>query len=82
MKFQSCKGKAYCRDDGTTCLTCGRSLEEVERTRALIAMLADAAADSGYEDVEAFTAYVGEKAGKAARRRISEGTSPLRPDMA
>jgi hypothetical protein len=82
VKFQSCKGKAYCRDDGKTCLTCGRSLEEIDKTRALIALLADAAVDMGYDDVEVFTAYIGEKAGKSARRTLDGTGSPLVQTMA
>lgn len=30
--FTPCKGKTVCRDDGATCLTCGRSFaEQVEK---------------------------------------------------
>ena len=81
MNFQSCKGKAFCRDDGVTCLTCGRSLEEISRTRALIAMVADAVVELGYDDVETVTAYVGEKAGKSARHLLNGGMAPLRQGM-
>ena len=60
-RFNPCKGKNDCRDDGTTCLTCGRSLHEIEETRRLIDALAELAIAQGYENVGEFAAYVARK---------------------
>ena len=59
--FTPCKGKTACRDDGTTCLTCGRSLNEIEDTRRLIDGLAELAIAQHYENVGEFAAYVAGK---------------------
>lgn len=39
--FNGCKGKTLCRENGTECRTCGRSLDEIYTTRRLIGALAD-----------------------------------------
>lgn len=67
--FTPCRGKTACRDDGLICLTCGRSLAEVEATRRLIDALADLALQHGYGNVDEFAAYVAGKVGKKVRHR-------------
>lgn len=56
--FKPCLGKNACRDDGVTCLTCGRSLEEIKRTQDLVAGLTDLATEYGYENHAEFAEYV------------------------
>lgn len=67
--FTPCKGKTAYRDDGERCLTCERSFAEIEQTRALIDALADFAIAQSYDNVEAFAAYVADKAVKKVRHR-------------
>ncbi len=67
MQFNSCRGKDYCTEDGTHCEGCGRSHEEVARTRELIGMVADYALALGYENFEEFTQFIGDKAAKKVR---------------
>ncbi len=67
--FSPCRGKTACRDDGTTCLTCGRDLQEIEATRRLIDGLAGLAIDQAYENVNDFMAYVAGKVEKKVRHR-------------
>ncbi len=67
--FTPCKGLTACRDDGTRCLTCGRSLDEIARTRELIDALAEFACAQGYSNVEAFSTYVASKIEKKVRSR-------------
>lgn len=67
--FTPCKGQTACRDDGETCLTCGRSLAEIEQTRSLIDALADLAVNQGYDNVEEFAGYVAGKVVKKVRHR-------------
>jgi hypothetical protein len=67
--FAPCKGKTACRDDGEQCLVCGRSFEEITRTRELIDALADFACAQRYDNVDAFAAYVARKVEKKVRTR-------------
>lgn len=67
--FSPCKGKTACRDDGSECLTCGRSFTEIEQTRRLIDALAEFACAQGYDNIGEFTSYVADKLEKKARYR-------------
>lgn len=67
--FVPCKGQNACRDDGTTCLTCGRSLAEIEETRRLVDGLAELAETYRYDNVAEFAAYVAGKVEKKVRHR-------------
>lgn len=67
--FTPCKGKTACRDDGEKCLVCERSFAEITRTRELIDALADLACAQGYDNVDAFAAYVARKVEKKVRHR-------------
>ena len=69
MKFVPCQGKTACRDDGSRCLTCGRSLEEIEQLRTLLGKLADMALTHNYTNVEEFGAYIARKVAKTITYR-------------
>ncbi len=69
--FKPCQGQTACRDDGKTCLTCGRSWVEIEHTRSLIDALAEMAVNQGYDNVEEFAGYVADKVVKKVRHRRS-----------
>jgi hypothetical protein len=72
--FTPCKGKTACRDNGEQCLVCGRSLEEITRTRELINALADFACAQNYDNVSEFADYIARKLEKKLRhRREDEG---------
>jgi hypothetical protein len=72
--FTPCKGKTACRDDGEQCLVCGRSFAEITRTRQLIDELADLACAQGYNNIDAFVAYIARKVEKKVKhRREDEG---------
>lgn len=73
-QFKPCAGKTACRDDNTTCLVCGRSLETIEATRRLIDGLAELALAEGYENVDEFAAYVAAKVAKKVRHRQASAT--------
>jgi predicted Fe-S protein YdhL (DUF1289 family) len=70
--FTPCKGLATCRDDGQSCLTCGRGLDEIARLRDLIDGLADLAVRKDYDNVEHYLAYVTEKVAKKIRHRRAQ----------
>lgn len=67
--FKPCQGKDACKDDGVLCLTCGRSLAEIEETRRLIDGLAKLALENDYANVDEFAAYVARKMAKVVRHR-------------
>jgi phosphoribosyl-dephospho-CoA transferase len=67
--FTPCKGKTACRDDGRQCLVCGRSFEEIARTRELIDALANLACEEGYDNIDEFAEYVAHKLAKKIRHR-------------
>lgn len=67
--FVVCKGQTACRDDGQTCLTCGRSLAEIETARRLIDELAELALARDYANVDEFAAYVAAKVVKKVKHR-------------
>ncbi|MDD2701347.1 MAG: hypothetical protein PHH36_08930 [Sideroxydans sp.] len=68
-RFNPCKGKTACRDDGERCITCDRSFAEIEQTRALIDQLAEFAMAQGYVNVDEFAAYVADKMVKKVKHR-------------
>ena len=68
-RFNPCKGKTVCRDDGECCLACGRSFAEIEQTRALIDALVAFAIQQEYESMEEFAAHVADKLVKKVRHR-------------
>ena len=68
-RFNPCKGKTACRDDGSRCLTCGRNFTEIEQTRNLIDALAEFVCAQGYDNVGEFAAYVADKVEKKVAYR-------------
>ncbi|HEB96257.1 MAG TPA: DUF1289 domain-containing protein [Sedimenticola thiotaurini] len=72
MQFSPCKGGENCTQGGTHCQGCGRSHEEIAATRELIAGITRFALEMGYENVEQFTAFVGDKAAKKIRMAQAE----------
>ena len=67
--FKPCQGKTACRDNGMSCLTCGRGLQEIERLRALMDQLATLAIEYDYENVEEYTTYIARKLDKSITYR-------------
>lgn len=72
--FRPCAGQTACRDDGTTCLTCGRSLAAIVETRRLLDELTEFVLAEDYDNVEEFTAYVAKKIEKKVRHRRAGGS--------
>ncbi len=64
MQFNACQGKDNCTEGGTHCEGCGRSHEEIARTRELIGTVANYALQMEYENYQEFTAFIADKAAK------------------
>ncbi|MBF0470601.1 MAG: hypothetical protein HQL48_04425 [Gammaproteobacteria bacterium] len=72
--FQPCQGKSSCRDDGSRCLTCGRTLVEIQQLRDGLDLLATLALDYHYDNSQDYCDYISRKLEKKiAARRESEG---------
>jgi len=71
-QFKPCQGKMACRDDGTRCLTCGRSLQEIIQLRDLMAQLADLAIDYDYENISEYSAYIAQKLEKSIAYHLQQ----------
>ncbi len=56
--FRPCLGKTACTEGGDDCRACGRSFEEIERTRQLVNGLARLALEMDYDNPRAFADYV------------------------
>lgn len=69
QNFKPCVGKNACRDSEHSCLTCGRPLAEVARTRELIDQLAEFVIASGYGNVDEFATYIARKVVKKVEHR-------------
>ena len=76
-RFRPCLGKTACVDDGDRCRTCGRSLQEVARTRELIEAIAACALDLDYENYAEFADYVARKATAKIRHQREASTADV-----
>jgi hypothetical protein len=68
-RFEPCRGKNACRDNGERCLTCGRESSEIARLRLAIDALANLAMEHGYDNSEEFSNYVARKLFKTIAHR-------------
>lgn len=71
MQFSPCKGGDYCSSEGSHCAGCGRSHQEIAQTRELVMALTQFAMKMGYENVEEFTGFVGDKAARNVRKQLA-----------
>lgn len=68
MQFIPCKDRNACTEDGTVCKGCGRTHQEIARSRELVAQVADFINTMGYENPEAFVDYLTRKVLKKTKR--------------
>lgn len=70
MKFVPCQGRNACREDDTSCLTCGRTLEEIVELRQITDRLSALAQTRQYDNLDDFLAHVAHK----VRKKVSSAT--------
>ncbi|NOQ15845.1 MAG: DUF1289 domain-containing protein [Methyloprofundus sp.] len=58
MKFNPCRGGAFCTDAGTHCEGCGRSHVEIAETKVLVKGLVEFVKKQDYDNVEDFAASI------------------------
>ncbi|NOQ63074.1 MAG: DUF1289 domain-containing protein [Methyloprofundus sp.] len=58
MKFNPCKGSAFCTEEGTHCQGCGRSHEEISETRSLVNSLVEFVQKQDYDNPEDFAQFI------------------------
>jgi hypothetical protein len=74
QSFRPCLGKTVCRDNGDVCLSCGRPLVDVARTRELIEHLTEFVIAADYDNVQDFADYIARKLVKKVKyRRETDG---------
>ena len=61
MFFKACIGRDACNEDGDHCRACGRPHSEIEKTRRIVADLADFILEMGYENYDEFLEYLRRK---------------------
>ena len=71
MKFIPCQGKHSCRENEEKCLTCGRTLEEINLLRDLMDQLASLAIAYEYDNVDQFAEYISRKLPKMVSHRLA-----------
>ena len=62
--FKPCINRNACNDDGVRCRSCGRSLEEIIKTKAVVDSVFNFIQEMGYENSEDFMEYLTRKIGK------------------
>lgn len=74
--FKPCLGKTACAENETHCLTCGRTLATIARTRRLVDDLVALAVEEDYDNVDDFMAYISRRVGKKIKHlRQQSGSS-------
>ncbi len=63
-RFNPCKGREECKELGDRCITCGRSLDEIARTKLLVDEVFGFIQQMGYENGDEFMAYLQRKISK------------------
>lgn len=76
MQFSPCRGGDNCTDTDP-CGGCRRSRAEIDATRDVIAAVVRHAQAMGYENVEEFTRFVGDKAAKRIRQAREDAAAGL-----
>ena len=64
MNFKPCINRTACTEDGTHCRSCGRSHEEIMRTRLLINSITAFASEMDYDNNDDFLDYITKKVNK------------------
>ncbi len=63
-EFNPCIGRNACRDDGQRCLTCGRTLDEIVKTKQLVDSVFIFINEMDYNNSDEFMAYLSRKIAK------------------
>ncbi len=77
-QFVACKGKTACHENETRCLSCGRSLDEIYGTRALVDALVSFVQTMGYQNCDTFFDYVTTRASKKLNHLNQTAGIPLK----
>lgn len=71
-QFKPCVNKNACSEVGSHCLSCGRPLDEVYKTRELIEQLSVFVLDAEYENLDDFLAYLSKKVKAKVNYRLNQ----------
>lgn len=62
--FKPCINRNACNDDGVRCRSCGRTLDEIVKTKTLVDNVFNFLCEMDYENSEEFMAYLSRKIAK------------------
>jgi hypothetical protein len=62
--FKPCINRNACRDDGERCLVCGRSLQEIAKTKSVVDSVHAFLQEMAYDNPAEFMDYLGRKIAK------------------
>lgn len=62
--FKPCINRNACNDDGVRCRSCGRSLDEIVRTKALVDSVFNFIREMDYDNSDEFMGYLSRKIAK------------------
>lgn len=68
-RFNPCKDRNACTEDGTICKGCGRTHPEIAQTRAITADLVYFISNMDYENPDEFMAYLSRKVLKKIKKQ-------------
>lgn len=68
-QFKPCVGRLACAEGITHCMSCGRPIDHVVRTRQVVNDLAELIMDADYDNVEEFLEYIVSKTKKKINHR-------------
>jgi hypothetical protein len=66
-RFNPCKDRNACTEDGVMCKGCGRTYVEIARTRTLVNEIVQFVTTMGYENPDDFMAYLSRKVAKKTK---------------
>lgn len=70
--FKPCINRNACNDDGVRCRSCGRTLEEVIKTKALVDAVYNFIREMDYDNSDEFMGYLSRKIDK----KMAHATKP------
>jgi hypothetical protein len=77
--FNPCAGNNACNEDGTHCRACGRSHDEIARTRAAVDALVALAMELDYDNPDELAAYVARRVVKKLARERERAAAAETP---
>lgn len=76
-RFNPCKDRNACTEDGVMCKGCGRTHVEIARTRTLVNEIVKFVTTMGYDNPEDFMGYLSRKVIKKTKAAAEKATAEI-----